>query len=204
MPVPFFQIKMKIGILGGSFDPIHKGHLILARESEKQFKLDKILFVPALIPPHKKHDHLLSPAPLRARMVEIAIQGNPQWELCDAELTRQGISYTVDTLRELGKRYPPPHELFFIAGADSFLDLEEWKDPEEILKLAQWIVAPRPSYSLPDKLPSRFHWLKIPPLALSATELRRKLERGEDVSEWVPEKVRDYLEREKVYRGKSR
>lgn len=194
---------MKIGILGGSFDPIHHGHLALARESEKQFKLDKILFLPALLPPHKKGDPSLNPAPLRARMVELAILGKPNWELCDLELGRPGISYTVDTLRQLRRIYPSPHELFFIAGADSLQELKQWKEPEEILKLSEWIVAPRPFFPLPRKLPARVHRLQISPMAISASELRERIERGEAISEWVPEKVRDYMQRMNVYRRKG-
>lgn len=193
---------MRIGILGGSFDPVHYGHLALARESEKQFKLDKILFLPALLPPHKKEDPDLSPAPSRARMVELAILGQPNWELCDLELKRPGVSYTVDTLRGL-KRIYPGAELFFIAGADSLQDLKQWKDPEEILKLSEWIVAPRPSFKLPEKLPARVHLLRIPLVAISASELRGRIERGEDISEWVPEKVRDYMRKADVY-GRKR
>lgn len=195
---------MKIGILGGSFDPLHKGHLTLARESEKQFHLDKILFVPALLPPHKEGDSDLTPAPLRARMIELAIQGEATWELSDIELRRPGVSYTVETLRELRRDYPAPHQLFFIAGADSFLDLTRWKDPEEIVRLSEWIVAPRPSFPLPPKLPDRFYLLNIPPMEISASELRERIERGDDISRWVPEKVRDYLQRMNLYPGKSR
>ncbi len=194
---------MRIGILGGSFDPIHKGHLALAQESAKQFNLDKILFIPASHPPHKKEDHHLTSAPLRARMIALAIQDDPRWELCDLELRRPGVSYTVDTLRELRKLYPQPHELFFIAGADSFNDLKDWKEPKELLKLCEWIVAPRPSSKLPEPLPSGFHLLKIAPILVSATELRSRIERGEDISEWVPEKVRDYMKKQKIYSGKN-
>lgn len=193
---------MRIGILGGSFDPIHNGHLALARESEKQFKLDKILFLPALLPPHKKEDPALTPAPLRARMVELAILGEPKWELCTLELQRPGVSYTVDTLRELRQISPPAEKFFFIAGADSLQELSQWKDPGEILRLSEWIVAPRPFFELPEKLPARFHLLKIPPMAISASGLREKIEKGEDVSKWIPEKVRDYMRRMNIYRRK--
>jgi len=194
---------MKIGILGGSFDPIHKGHLTLARESERQFELDKVLFLPALIPPHKQGDPNLTPAPHRARMIELAIMDEPRWELCDLELRRPGVSYTVETLRELKRMYPPPHRLFFIAGADSLQELQGWKAPEEILKLSEWIVAPRPSSDLPKRLPNRVHLLRVAPMAISASDLREKIEGGEDVSEWVPEKVRDYMRKVKVYRSGS-
>ena len=191
---------MKIGILGGSFDPVHAGHLTLARESEAQFKLDKILFVPARIPPHKQEDLSLTPAFHRARMVALAISGAPRWELSNIELARPGISYTVETLRALREIYPEPHQLFFIVGADSLADLKKWKEPEEILRLSEWIVAPRPAYPLPEKLPPRMHWLKMAPLSLSASELREKIQRGEDVSQWVPPKVTDYLRRTGLYR----
>ncbi len=195
---------MKIGILGGSFDPIHKGHLALAQESARQFKLDKILFIPAALPPHKRKDAHLSPATVRAEMVRRAIEGEPRWELCEIELNRSGVSYTVDTLRELQGIYPSPHQLFFIAGADSFHDLKTWKDPEEILKLAEWIVAPRPSFQLPEPLPSRFHLLKMQLVQISATELREKIVRGEEISEWIPDQVREFLEDMKIYQRKRR
>lgn len=194
---------MKIGVLGGTFDPVHKGHLTLARESMKQFGLDKVLFVPARIPPHKKEDEELSPAPCRARMVELALLGEPRWEFSELELRRPGISYTVDTLRELRKIYPPPHELFFIAGADSLQDLEKWKDPGEILKLAEWIVAPRPPHSLPERLPAHCHRLEIVPMEISARNLRERMARGENVSAWVPEAVSSYAVKMRLYQGKT-
>ena len=194
---------MRIGILGGSFDPIHQGHLTLARESMKQFKLDKVLFIPASVPPHKKNDPSVTPAPFRARMTELAVVEEPRWEVSDLELRRSGVSYTVDTLRELRKIYPPPHELFFIAGADSLQDLAKWKDPDEILKLSEWIVAPRASITLPAPMPAKVHLLKIPLVEVSATELRDKIRRGEDVSQWIPERVSRYVRERKVYSGRG-
>ncbi len=191
---------MRIGILGGSFDPIHEGHLTLAREAMKQFKLDRVLFVPTHLPPHKKEGEL-TPGPFRARMTELAIVDEGKWQLCDLELRRRGLSYTVDTLRELRKIYPPPHQLFFIAGADSLQDIQTWKDPEEILRLSEWIVAPRPSFTPPPNPPARIHWLKMQPVDISATELREKIRRGEDVSRWVPTRVFDYIRHSKIYEG---
>lgn len=195
---------MKIGILGGSFDPIHEGHLILARESERQFKLDKILFTPALVSPLKTESPSLTPAPLRARMVEMAIRGRPSWQLCDLELVRSGPSYTVETLRELRNIYPSPHELFFIGGVDAYEDLKNWKNPEEILKLSEWIIAPRPSHPLPKNLPPRFHPLQMRPIAISSTEIRHRAGQGKDVSVWVPRRVHDYLRQMKIYEEKKK
>jgi len=138
-------------------------------------------------------------------MVELAIGGNPDWEVCDLEFRRSGVSYTVDTLRELKRIYPPPHELFFIAGADSLQELEKWKEPEEILRLSEWIVAPRPLFKSPRErgLPARVHLLRMPPVAISASELRERIEKGENISEWIPEKVRHYMEKMNVY-GRKR
>lgn len=195
---------MKIGILGGSFDPIHKGHLTLARESQRQFGLGKVLFVPALLPPHKKGDSPAASAPVRTRMVEFAILGEPNWELCDLELRRSGVSYTVDTLRELRTIYPSPHQLFFIAGADSFRDLKTWREPEEILRLCEWIVAPRPGVQLPQRLPVGFHLLQMALVEISATELRKKIEQDEDISEWIPKKVISYMRQMKVYKERTK
>lgn len=194
---------MRIGILGGSFDPVHEGHLTLARESMRQFRLDKVLFIPARLPPHKKVAPKLTPAPFRARMVELATLGEPRWEVCDLELRRQGVSYTVDTLRELRRIYPPPHELFFIAGTDSLQDLNHWKDPDEILNLAEWIVAPRSSEVLPPPSSPRIHVLTMEVLPISSSELRQKIRRGEDVSRWIPPRAIDYIQQMELFREKD-
>lgn len=195
---------MRIGILGGTFDPLHRGHLALARESEGQFQLDKILFIPANLPPHKKPEAVLTPAAFRARMVELAIVGEPKWGLSDLELRRLGVSYTVDTLQALKKIYPDPSKLFFIVGADSYVELKTWKDPEEILRLSEWIVAPRASVRLPKAPPPRVHWLKMAPIEISASELREKIGRGEDCSKWIPGSVLDYLQRMKLYSSEKK
>ena len=192
---------MKIGILGGSFDPIHEGHLTLARDAQRQFKLDKILFVPAFLSPLKTRNASATPAPLRARMVALALKEEPAFELSDLEFVQPGVSYTVDTLRKLRRIYPPPSELFFIAGADAYEDLKNWKGPEEILKLCEWIVAPRFAHPLPEKLPPRFHALKMRPVNISATEIRKRVGEGKDVSVWLPREVDHLIKRLKIYRA---
>jgi len=194
---------MKIGILGGSFDPIHEGHLTLARESQRQFKLDKILFVPVFLSPLKFGKTPLTTAALRARMVGLSLKGEPSWELCGVELSRSGVSYTVDTLRHLRKSFPPPHQLFFIAGADAYEDLKNWKEPDEIMKLSEWIVAQRPTHPLPVALPTGFHLLKMRPIAVSASEIRERVREGRDISVWVPRPVADYIKRMGLYREKA-
>ena len=172
----------------------------MARESERQFQLDKIFFIPAGRPPHKKETFFLTPAPHRAEMVRLAIQGVKRWELSRVELERPGISYTVETLRELKKAYPDPSRLFFLIGADSFRDFEQWKNPDEILRLAELIVAPRPGFPLPEASPQRMHWLQMPPVEISASGLRQKLERGEEAFEWIPERAVAYIRTMKLYR----
>ena len=194
---------MRIGILGGSFDPIHEGHLALARESQRQFRLDKILFIPTFLSPLKTEKFPATPAPIRARITELAIRGEASWELCDLELARRGVSYTVDTLRELRKIYPAPHPLFLIAGADAYEDLKNWKEPEEILKLCEWIVAPRPSHPIPGAPAPGVHRLKMRPIAISASEVRERIRMGKDVSVWLPRPVADYLKRIGLYQEKT-
>lgn len=190
---------MRIGILGGSFDPIHKGHLALAQESEKQFHLDKILFIPVRQPPHKIHTKEVVATPEeRSRMIELAIQDRPSWGLSKIELQRPGVSYTVDTLRELRKIYPKD-EFFFMVGADAYLDLKNWKDPEEIMKLSEWIVAPRPGAKLPAKLPPRFHLLKMELVAISASETRKKMREKNQTRDLIPANVQAYIDKRGIY-----
>ena len=107
----------------------------------------------------------------------------------------------MDTLREFWKLYPPPDELYFIAGADSLEHLNEWKDPQEILKLSQWIVAPRPDSKMPVPLPPGVHLLNMQPLSVSGSELRQKISRGEDVSSFIPPRVCEYIRKSKIYEG---
>jgi nicotinate-nucleotide adenylyltransferase len=138
---------MKLGILGGTFNPVHYGHLRIAEEVREKFGLEKIIFIPSGTPPFKYDTSELIGPEDRFEMVKLAIKTNPFFEISDIEIKRKGISYTVDTLEYLRKEYPE-EELYFIAGVDAVLDLPKWHRPERILKLADFIVVTRPGVPL--------------------------------------------------------
>ncbi|MFM7782715.1 MAG: nicotinate-nucleotide adenylyltransferase, partial [Candidatus Limnocylindrus sp.] len=146
----------KIGVLGGTFDPIHDGHLALGQAACDLLKLDRVIFVPAARPPHKVNDRVTD-AETRFAMVELAIAGNPNFELSRTELDRPGLSFTVDTLREIAATAPPgtPHELYLILSVESLLGFHEWEDTTSILELARVAALPRPGTPTPDRA-----WLK--------------------------------------------
>ncbi len=194
---------MKIGILGGTFDPIHSGHLAIALAAKEQFHLDKVLFIPAFIPPHKISKRDMTPAPYRFRMVELAIRGNPDFEVSDIELNRPEVSYTVETLRDLKSKYPKA-ELYFIIGADSLAEMAEWRDPEEIKKMSVLLVAPREGRRR-DNFPadSRVKWIEMKEYPAASTQIRMNLEKAcrEKDEKMLPSAVSEYIEKMKLYRN---
>ncbi len=194
---------MKIGILGGTFDPIHEGHLHLAEAAKKQFHLDKILFIPAFIPPHKARRRDMTPAPYRYRMVELAIREEPAFEISNVELNRPDLSYTADTLRDLRAKYPKD-ELFLILGRDTFREVPKWRRPVEIRKIVHFIVAPRgedadapyPWHEGVSELQMKLH-------PASSSEIREVLGKGHALPpHWLPEAVLEYIQRMKLYQEK--
>lgn len=191
---------MKIGILGGTFDPIHESHLALAREAKNQFQLDKVLFVPALIPPFKTLRPDLTPAPYRYRMVELAIREEPDFEISDVELSRKDVSYTVDTLGILKEKYPN-HELFLIMGQDSFSEIPTWKDPEKIRGLAGFLVARREGIKVKDPVEGKVQWIHRLLTPISSSSIREQIRQGKALGEGVlPKSVEQYIQRMNFYR----
>lgn len=201
--------ERRIGILGGTFDPIHLGHLALAESAGEELELEKVLFIPAGHPPHKK-DRLITEARHRQRMTELAIAGNPRFALSTIDLVRSGLSYTVDTLRLLSAEYVGA-ELFFIIGADSLLDLPTWYRPAEILQLAIVAAAGRPGFSLDQfesklgelyrKYRHRIVLFEAPSLDISSTMLRERLVAGRSVRYLVPDAVLEYIAANDLYGG---
>lgn len=202
---------MRLGVMGGTFDPIHLGHLVAAEEARCQFELDKVVFVPSARPPHKtevKH----SPAADRLAMVRIAISGNPFLDASEEELKREGLSYTIDTLRAMRRQYGDGTKLFFITGADAILEILTWKDPEELLAESSFIAATRPGFaleSLRQALPERtsrgadpldsVYSMEIPALAISSTDIRERASSGRPFRYMVPEGVWQYIETNGLY-----
>ena len=199
----------KIGVLGGTFDPIHDGHLALGQAACDLLHLDRVLFVPAARPPHKVNDRVTD-AVIRCEMVQLAIAGNPHFELSRAELDRPGLSYTIETLRDLAATAAPgkPHELYLILSVESLLGFHEWEDPTAILDLARVAALPRPGTPTPDRAwltrhfpgrEDRFLYLDGFHLSHASRELRALAARGRSLRYLVPGAVADYIKKTGLY-----
>lgn len=189
--------RRRIGILGGTFNPPHLGHLVLAQEALNELKLDKIIFIPSYLPPHKKAGR--DDAYMRYRMVSLACRGNPAFEVSKIELEKRDISYSVDTLRKLKKQYGKETKLFFIIGSDSLCELDTWKDVEELFKLADFVVGERPGFPI-RKTRSKIKVIKIPLLDISSSMIRSRVRRCLPIRYTVPEAVRNFIKRLELYK----
>lgn len=187
---------MRIGIFGGSFNPIHVGHLVVAERVAETLRLDRVLFIPTAHTPLKKDRDLASPRH-RWTMLRLALRGHPRFQAWDLEIRRGGVSYTVDTLRELRKRLKA--NLFLIVGADAVDLFPRWKAPEEVRRLATLVVVTRPGHSPRRRMPKMI-MVRVPLLEISGTEIRDRLRRGRSVRHLVPEAVERYLLRKRPYR----
>ncbi len=182
---------MRIGLLGGTFNPIHIGHLILAEEALSKLKLDKIVFVPTYIPPHKSVEGAIKPQD-RLKMTALAIEDNPSFEVSDFEISSKKTSYSIDTLKEFRKKYGDDAQLYFITGSDLLKDLFSWKNVNDIFKMSKFVVANRPGYPVKD-VPREVETVVITPIEVSAEDIRRRLRAGRSIRYLVPEKVRGYI-----------
>lgn len=200
--------NVRVGIMGGTFDPVHYGHLVTAEGARCEFNLDQVLFLPSGRPPHKTTKQV-STAEHRFMMTVLATLTNPYFEVSRIDIDREGISYTIDTLRILREQYGPDAELFFITGADAIFEIVGWKDSDEYLKIAHFIAASRPGFSL-EELPEttrrwvgqhrdRFHVLQVPAMAISSTEIRERVHSGTSIRYLVPEQVDHYIRRHGLY-----
>jgi nicotinate-nucleotide adenylyltransferase len=197
----------RTAVFGGSFNPIHYGHLLLADEVLETLKLDRILFVPAAVPPHKSPAHL-APADDRHEMVRLATAGRPKFEVSDAELRRPGPSYTVDTLEALRS---PREDLFLIVGSETFLDLLTWREPRRIAELARLVVVPRvgsafdPDSAAAQKVVREIGQepliVRATSLPISASDLRRRVREGRSVAYRLPEAVAAYIRARRLYQS---
>lgn len=188
---------MRIGILGGTFDPIHAGHLYLAKDVLRKLSLDKIVFIPTYLSPHKK-GFRITEARHRYNMVKLAIGDNKKYQISPVEIRRKGRSYSVETLRQLRKRYGPSVELFFITGSDSLSELDKWKNLRGILGLCKLVVVKRPGFAARD-IPSNFITLDIDAKDISSTIIRNRIKEGKSVKKFLPEKVLRYIKKHRLY-----
>jgi nicotinate-nucleotide adenylyltransferase len=199
---------MKVGILGGTFDPIHLGHLLMAESAREILELRQVLFVPAGDPPHKQ-ELPITPACHRQAMVELALAHNPFFELSPVDLDRSGPHYSTETVQLLQKRYDLPPELcYFIIGSDSLQDLPTWHRPAELIKICRLAVARRPG-SVPDLtsleatlpgLSDQLTWVEMPLVGISASDIRARVRAGQSIRYQVPDGVGEYIQKHQLYR----
>ncbi len=218
---------MKLGLLGGSFNPVHNGHLAIARQTREALGLDQILFIPTSQPPHKPNDSL-APAQDRYEMVRLAITSDPSFAISDVEIRRPGKSYSIDTIRLLQQEYGAQTQIFFLIGLDAFLDFPSWRDPLTLLELCQFVVLSRPGLSFrslstvpllpPIPYPSladldtgrisrieaplgkqRLTCLKLPPCPVSASDIRSRIRQGFPVANLLPPSVESYILQHHLY-----
>jgi len=202
---------MKIGILGGTFDPVHLGHLIVAEEVRIRLGLNEILFIPAG-QPWLKIDHTVTAAVHRVEMVRRAIAGNPNFKLCALEVERPGLSYTVDTITALRERLGA-QSFFFILGSDTLAELHLWKDPDKLVRMCQLVVVPRVGLSLSDLKSLEAHVpgaidrvikLDVPVIDISSSKIRQYVAQGFSIRYLVPDDVERYIREQKLYcQGKA-
>lgn len=191
----------RIGVMGGTFDPIHHGHLVAASEVAQSFDLDEVVFVPTG-QPWQKHD--VSPSEHRYLMTVIATASNPRFTVSRVDIDRAGPTYTIDTLREL-KKERPTADLFFITGADALAQILSWRDHDELWDMAHFVAVSRPGHVLSTAgLPTDdVSQLEIPALAISSTDCRERVEHGNPVWYLVPDGVVQYIAKHHLYRSKE-
>ena len=200
---------MRIGIFGGTFDPVHLGHLILAEQCREQAQLDQVWFVPAARPPHKQ-EQPLTPFERRAEMLALAVAGQPVFRIQDLERRRPGPSFTADTLAEIHQQQPDD-ELFLLTGSDVLPDLPQWHEPVRIVELATLLVVARPGWAvwseeelrsvlqLPSAGPLRLQVIQAPLIDISSRDLRRRVSAGRTIRYLVPRAVEAYIESHHLY-----
>lgn len=213
----------KIGLFGGTFNPIHLGHLRSAEEIGESFQLDRVIFIPSSYPPHKKREGLLA-APLRAEMVRLAIADNPRFSSSEVELERSGKSYSIETLEHFRHHFGPATELYFLLGLDAFLEINTWRDYAGLFQLCHFVVMTRPGFEkkfgqehLPVELVKDFcydhqkmgyahvsgFWVyprEITALDISSTQIRENLRAGRSVRYLLPSSVEAFIHKHKLYR----
>lgn len=192
---------MRVGIIGGTFDPPHNGHLYMADKLRTLYKLDKVIFIPAGVPPHKKSR--ITKAIHRYNMLLLAVGQRRYFMTSDIELKKPGMSFTFDTLELLKKKFAQKAELFFIVGADSILEITTWKNYQKLLESYRFIVVMRPGYNLSKlskSISKKISVAKIKGLAISSTDVRLRVREKIPITYFVPQKVEEYIYKYKLYR----
>jgi nicotinate-nucleotide adenylyltransferase len=199
-------VRRRVGVMGGTFDPIHHGHLVAASEVQSWFNLDEVVFVPTG-EPWQKAAREVTPAEHRYLMTVIATASNPRFTVSRVDIDRGGPTYTIDTLRDLSAAMPDT-DLMFITGADALAEIFTWRDAAELFALAHFVGCTRPGYEMDQAMldgipPERVTILEIPALTISSTDCRDRTAKGEPVWYLVPDGVVQYIAKHKLYEGKQ-
>jgi nicotinate-nucleotide adenylyltransferase len=201
---------MRVGIFGGTFDPVHLGHLIVAEQCREQARLDEVWFVPAPRPPQKL-ERIITPFDRRVEMLALAVAGHSAFKVDELERDRPGPSYTVDTLEQVHREHAGTG-FFLILGADAVVDLPTWREPRRVIELATLVIVARPGWSpmpaeqlraalrLPDDVPLRQQVVSVPLVEISSSDLRRRVAQGRSIRYLVPRAVQSYIEGHRLYR----
>lgn len=194
---------MKLCLIGGTFDPPHWGHALLAETLRTQLRLDSIIFVPAHVPPHKEGESISSPEH-RITMLEHFCATNPHFQLDQREIRRQGVSYTIDTIRELKNEQDlEGDEIGFLMGADNYRSLKKWKESDRLVRECTILVTRRPNYPLEESLPyaEQVTFLDLPRIEISSSMVRERVARGDSIRYYVTPEVQHYIEKFRLYLG---
>jgi len=192
------RLDMRIGILGGTFNPLHNGHLHVAKEARKKLHLDKLIFIPAYMPPHKKIHGNAKPSD-RLRMLELATGGKKHFAISRYEMRRKGRSYSIKTAKYLKKKYGKDSKIFFIIGADSLKGLTRWKDITKLSGILRFAVAPRRGFKMSPRIRVSCLKLSMSKKDVSSTTIRRLLSKGKPVTRLLPPKVAKYIKMRNLY-----
>jgi nicotinate-nucleotide adenylyltransferase len=189
---------MNIGIYGGSFNPVHLGHLLVAQAAGEELGLDRLFFVPAVQSPFKTESEI-APAEIRLRLLRLALAGKTHCEIDEQEIRRGGVSYTIDTLRDYAKKFPSA-KLFYLIGADNIAKLNEWREADELARLAEFVAVPRPGETV-SEFPKPFcgRILKGFPMEISSSQIRARVKAGLPIESLVPPFVADAIRAAKIY-----
>lgn len=191
------KINKRIGLFGGTFDPVHTGHLIIAETVYEQTNLDVVMFIPSANPPHKNHE-LMFDADQRFRMLSLAIKDNPHFIVSDIEMNHEGPSFTIDTIRKIKADLSPETELSFVVGKDNLFEMETWKETEAILEECTILAADRiceKEGDIPDWLKEKVVFVTVPLIEISSSDIRKRIREGKSIRYLVPDVVADIIEK---------
>lgn len=198
----------KLAIMGGTFDPIHMGHLVTAEEVRHEFQVDEVLFVPTGHPPHKSNINMTT-CEHRYLMTVLATAANPYFKVSRIEIEREGVTYTIDTIKELKRIYGNEVQLYFITGADAVHKILSWKESRELLQICDFVAVTRPGYNkeelieqieeLNKQYKTNIHFLEVPALAISSSDIRRRLNEMKPIKYLVPQEVENYIKKHELY-----